>query len=84
MNNVTKNLKSYLSALATRRTNKDFFSGVTADDAHRFLDNHGVSTSPVTRLSYINSVLNERNFTVGGTRPSRRPVAKQRRITVWR
>jgi hypothetical protein len=73
-------MRSWLMSLVRRRTS----GTVTADDVHRFLDREGVRPQQVrTRLSFINSVLREPNFTYAGVTSSSRPAARRRNITEW-
>ena len=77
---TTRKMTSYLRSLANRRNSGQ----VTADDAHTYLNRNGISTQSRTRLSFINSVLRSPMFeTTGNTKPSNRPVAKGRAISVW-
>lgn len=77
---TTRKMTSYLRSLANRRKN----GVVTADDAHTYLNRNGISTQFRTRLSFINSVLRSPMFeTTGNTKPSSRPAAKGRAISVW-
>jgi hypothetical protein len=85
MNNNTRKstmrgMENWLRNLACRRPN----SIVTADDANQYLDRKGVPRRVRMRLSFINSVLRNPNFKQVGVRPSRRPVAKCRTISMWR
>jgi hypothetical protein len=73
-------LRSWLRDIARKRKMRT----VTADDAHKFFDRIGIDENSVdVRLSYINSVLREPDFTPIGSVPSKRPRARGRHITQW-
>lgn len=75
-----KVLRSWLRDIGRKRKTRT----VTADDAHRFFDRVGIHENSVdVRLSYINSVLREPDFTPVGSTPSTRPRARKRHITQW-
>ena len=78
-NKIATSLRGYLRGLSSRRRSGE----VTADDAHKYLDRQGVTSTDVsTRLRFINSVF-PNYFDAVGTTQSARPVARGRRINVW-
>lgn len=77
-NKIARGLTGYLRSLSKRRQSQV----VTADDANTYLSRRGIS-SVDGRLSYINSAFANPTFVQVEMTPSRRPVAKGRKITAW-
>lgn len=72
-------LQSYLRGLARRRVN----GVVTADDVQNYLNRKGFALSSSARLSLTRQALQEPTFLNVGSVPSKRPVARGRKITAW-
>jgi hypothetical protein len=71
---------TYLKSLSRRRQT----GLVSADDVHSFLDrNNAFVGNSNVRLSFIRRVLRKPTFVDIMNVPSKRPVAKGRKITGW-